>query len=493
MAVITRSGRSEVASTSNQRRHMGDDVLVQDVDETSNDVQANEEARIDIEENVEETQEEVNPSREHVTDMPELVVPKAKVPMPRPHPPYPQRLEKQNNDNQFKKFIDMMKSFSINVPLVEALEQMSGYAKFMKDLVTKKRSMNCETIKMTHQVSAMVHSIAPKLENPGEITIPCTIGSANFAKALCDLGANINFMPYFVFKMLGIGQPRPTSMKLQMADWTMKRPLRIIDDVLVGVNKFILPTDFVILDCEVDATLAVLQMRKKSIGWTLADIRGISPAFCMQKIILEEEDKPSMEHQRRLNEAMQERCMMSIFTDMVEDFLEVFMDDFSIVGDSFEEFLDNLDKDCLDYYWDEPFLFKICADGIIRRCVPEEEQLGILEAFHSSPYGGHHGGARTATKVLSRGFYWPTLYKYASYIVKHCDECQRAGGISKKNEMPLTTILEIDIFDVWGIEFMGPLVSSRGNTYILVAVDYISKWVEAVALPNNEARSVVAF
>ncbi|XP_070047253.1 uncharacterized protein [Nicotiana tomentosiformis] len=115
-----------------------------------------------------------------------------------------------------------------------------------------------------------------------------------------------------------------------------------------------------------------------------------------------------------------------------------------------------LKRYCLNYYWDEPYLFKICTYGVIRRCVPEEEQLGILEAFNSSPYGGHHGGARTATKVLSCGFYWPTLYKDASDLVKRCDECQRAGGISKKNEMPFTTILEIDIFDVCGIDFMGP-------------------------------------
>ncbi|XP_019227149.1 PREDICTED: uncharacterized protein LOC109208485 [Nicotiana attenuata] len=128
-----------------------------------------------------------------------------------------------------------------------------------------------------------------------------------------------------------------------------------------------------------------------------------------------------------------QRCMMAIFTDMAEDFLEVFMDDFSVVWDSFDECLDNLDKlltlwlrralkklkrDCLDNYWDEPYLFKICTGGVILRCVPEEEQLGILEACHSSPYGGHHGGARTATKVLSCGFYWTTLYKDASKLVK---------------------------------------------------------------------------
>ncbi|XP_070031851.1 uncharacterized protein [Nicotiana tomentosiformis] len=88
---------------------------------------------------------------------------------------------------------------------------------------------------------------------------------------------------------------------------------------------------------------------------------------------------------------------------------------------------------------------------------------------------------------------WPTLYKDASDLVKICNECQRADAISKKNEMPLITILEIDIFDVWIIYFMGLFMSSCGNTYILVAVDYVSKWVEAVPLPNNEARSLVAF
>ncbi|XP_070005558.1 uncharacterized protein [Nicotiana sylvestris] len=163
----------------------------------------------------------------------------------------------------------MMKSLSINVPLVEALEKMPGYTKFMKDLVTKKRSMDYETIKMTHRVSAIVHSMAPKLEDPDTFTISRTIGSAKFAKALCDLGASINLMPYSVFKTLGIGQPRATSMRLQMADRTMKRPLGIVDDVLIRVDKFILPPDFVILDCEVDyevdAILVVLQKWKKEI------------------------------------------------------------------------------------------------------------------------------------------------------------------------------------------------------------------------------------
>ncbi|XP_070006375.1 uncharacterized protein [Nicotiana sylvestris] len=204
-----------------------------------------------------EMKEEVNPSREHLIDMPEPVLPKAKAPMPKPPPPYPQRLAKQNSENQFKKFIDMMKSLSINVPLVEALEQIPGYAKFMKDLGQRK-DMNCETIKMKHQVSAIMHSMAPKLEDLGAFTILCTIGSVDFAKALCDLGVSINLIPYSVFKSLGIGKPRPTFMRLQMTDRTMKRPLGIIDDVLVCVDKFILPVDFVILDCEVDYKVPII-------------------------------------------------------------------------------------------------------------------------------------------------------------------------------------------------------------------------------------------
>ncbi|KAL4354227.1 hypothetical protein GQ457_06G011410 [Hibiscus cannabinus] len=142
---------------------------------------------------------------------------------------------------------------------------------------------------------------------------------------------------------------------------------------------------------------------------------------------------------------------------------------------------------------DEPYLFKQCADQIIRRCIPEEEQQTILEQCHSAPYGGHFGGNRTAAKVLQSGFYWPTLHKDAQLFCQQCDRCQRTGNISKRNEMPLQNILEVELFDVWGIDFMGPFPSSFGNLYILLAVDYVSKWVEAVATTHNDAKTVQRF
>ncbi|XP_070016019.1 uncharacterized protein [Nicotiana sylvestris] len=114
-------------------------------------------------------------------------------------------------------------------------------------------------------------------------------------------------------------------------------------------------------------------------------------------------------------------------------------------------------------------------------------------ACHASPYGGHFGGIRTAAKVLESGLYWPTVFKDAHAWFKCCDECQRTCNISRRHEMPMTTIQEVEVFDMWGIDFMGPFVSSYGNKYILVAVYYVSKWVKAVALPTNDAKGVTSF
>ncbi|CAL9007279.1 unnamed protein product, partial [Prunus brigantina] len=81
-------------------------------------------------------------------------------------------------------------------------------------------------------------------------------------------------------------------------------------------------------------------------------------------------------------------------------------------------------------------------------------------------------------KILQSGFFWPSLFKDAFYFCSKCDRCQRMGNISRRNMMPLNNILVVELFDIWGIDFMGPFPSSLGYTYILVAVDYVSKWLE---------------
>ncbi|GJY57191.1 reverse transcriptase domain-containing protein [Tanacetum coccineum] len=132
-------------------------------------------------------------------------------------------------------------------------------------------------------------------------------------------------------------------------------------------------------------------------------------------------------------------------------------------------------KDVKHYFWDDPYLFKICADQMIRRCVAGQEAVDILTACHSGPTGGHYGANYTAKKVFDSGFYWPTIYKDAHDLVTRCDTCQRQGKISQRDEMPQNSIQVCEIFDVWGIDFMGPFPSSRGNKYILCLYDYLSE------------------
>nr|GFB75094.1 reverse transcriptase domain-containing protein [Tanacetum cinerariifolium] len=150
-------------------------------------------------------------------------------------------------------------------------------------------------------------------------------------------------------------------------------------------------------------------------------------------------------------------------------------------------------KDVKHYFWDDPYLFKICSDQVIRRCVSGQKAIDILKACHSRPTGGHHEPNYTSRKVFDSGFYWPTTYCDAQNLVKNCDICQRQGKISQKDEMPQNSIQVCEIFDVRGIDFMGLFPSSRGNKYIFVAVDYLSKWVKAKALPTNDSRVVCKF
>ena len=98
-------------------------------------------------------------------------------------------------------------------------------------------------------------------------------------------------------------------------------------------------------------------------------------------------------------------------------------------------------------------------------------------------------GDRTAQEVLRSGFYQPTLFKDARKFILSCDECQRVGNISRCNEMPINYSLVIEPFDCWGFDFMGPFPPSEGNTHILVIVDYVTKWVEAIPTKSADGET----
>ena len=145
------------------------------------------------------------------------------------------------------------------------------------------------------------------------------------------------------------------------------------------------------------------------------------------------------------------------------------------------------------YYWEDLELFFKGQDQLLRKCVPEEEQFKILEFCHDRPRGGHYASKTTAQKVLESGFFWPTLFKDAHSYCQACLNCQASVNLNDRDRMPLHPILEVDVFDLWGIDFMGPFVNSCGFVYILMAVDYVSKWVEAIPTRTNEGKLVIDF
>nr|XP_009610921.1 uncharacterized protein LOC104104521 [Nicotiana tomentosiformis] len=268
-----------------------------------------------------------------------------------------------------------------------------------------------------------------------------------------------------------------------MADRTMKRLLGIIEDVMIRVDEFILPEDFIILDCEVDYEVpiilgrhflamgkafcyveaGVLTFRCKLLekdakfhfnddcmrafellklkltttpiitapNWSLpfelmCDASDVAVGAVLRPRInkvfhpFSYASKTMNSHQFSYTVTEKELLAIEEFDIDIQDRRD--LANILVSGMITDEFSSNerkkLKRDCKCYFWDEPKLFQICSDRVIRRCVTQEEQGDILGAFHSSPYGGHYGRARTAAKVLSCGLYWPTLYKDASDLVK---------------------------------------------------------------------------
>ncbi|KAM1439543.1 hypothetical protein TB2_012665 [Malus domestica] len=862
-----------------------------------------------------------------------------------PPMPYPERLKRKVKDQQLTDFMKTLSKVQINLPLIDAIKNIPSYAKFLKDVCTKKKKLvDFEKVILTEQCSAvLLHKLPPKKQDPGSFTISCTIGNSHFKRALIDLGASINLMPFSVFQILGQGEIKPTSVILQLADRSVAYPRGIIEDLIIKVDNLYLPADFVILDMdedmqtpiilgrpfmatartlidveagtltlrvqdqsvvfslfeatkrpgdvhdcmrvdvldsilhaeimsrltsdpllnvlhgfenkytedeevfeyvsalesvpfqpprwrhvfeslgepkkllqpskvqppklelrvlpehlkyaylgadsslpviiaadlsstEEDKLLRILRSHQDAIGWTIADIKGISPTICMHKILMEDGVKPAIDAQRRLNPIMKEVVRNEVMKlldagmiypisdskwisptqvvpkrsgitvvkndnnelvptrlttggievdkakiDAIEKlpppttvksvrsflghagFYRRFIKDFSKISrplcnllakdapfifdeacleafkklktllttapiiaapnwslpfelmcdasdyavgavlgqrkdrlpqviyyasrtlndaqlnyattekellavvfalEKFRSYLvgakvivytdhaalkyllskkdakprlirwilllqefdleikdkkgsenvvaDHLSRliiptvseedslplresfpdeqlfavhfrspwfadivnylvkgvvhpdltfqqkkkflsDVKHYFWDEPYLFKYCPDQIIRRCIPEAEQESVLRFAHHFACGGHFGQKRTAEKILQSGLFWPTLFKDAYNWCMACDRCQRVGNQSKRNEMPQQSILIVELFDVWGIDFMGPFPSSHGNQYILVAVEYVSKWVEAIAAPTNQGSVVLRF
>jgi hypothetical protein len=169
-----------------------------------------------------------------------------------PKAPYLDRLLAPKKGGKFEDILEVFKQVQINIPFLDAIQQVPSYAKFLKDLITVKRKTNVpKKVCLTEQVSSILQCKLPiKYKDPGCLTISCTIGVSRIEKALLDLGARVNLLPYSVYLQLGLGELKPTSMTLQLADKSVKIPRGIVEDVLIKVDKFYFPVDFIVLHTE---------------------------------------------------------------------------------------------------------------------------------------------------------------------------------------------------------------------------------------------------
>ncbi|XP_020259116.1 uncharacterized protein LOC109835559 [Asparagus officinalis] len=145
-------------------------------------------------------------------------------------------------------------------PQSEAISQMPSYAKFLKEILSNKRKLEeYETVALTEEYSAIIQNmLPPKLKDPGLFSIPCVIGNVSINRALCDLGTSVSLMSMSICKKLGIGDLKPTTISLQLADRSVKYPVGILEDVPIQVGKFFIPVDFVILEIEEDSYTPII-------------------------------------------------------------------------------------------------------------------------------------------------------------------------------------------------------------------------------------------
>ncbi|XP_057999070.1 uncharacterized protein LOC131177911 [Hevea brasiliensis] len=179
------------------------------------------------------------------------------------HFAFPQRALKVKLDAQFGKFLEVLKKLYINIPFMEAISQMSSHTRFLKEILSiKKRLREYEIITLAKECSAILQNkLPPMLKNLGNFSIPYSIGALNIDRAFCDLGASMSLLPLSICKKLKLGELKPTTISVQLADRSIKYPIRILKNILLKVGKFFILVDFIVLDMEEDVKIPVILER----------------------------------------------------------------------------------------------------------------------------------------------------------------------------------------------------------------------------------------
>ena len=192
----------------------------------------------------------IDPGQEAIETEPEEVVTKQTVEKNKTTPPFPQALKAKKKAINKAEMLEVLRQVKVNIALLDMIKKVPTYAKILKDLCIVKRGLNVDKKAfLTEQVSAIIQCKTPvKYKDPSCLTISVNIGGTCMEKALLDLGANVNLLPYSMYKQLGLGELKPTSITLSIADRSIKIPKGTVEDVLIQVDKFYYPVDFVVLD-----------------------------------------------------------------------------------------------------------------------------------------------------------------------------------------------------------------------------------------------------
>ncbi|XP_070015523.1 uncharacterized protein [Nicotiana sylvestris] len=249
--------------------------------------------------------------------------------------PFTQKIKREKLDNQFAKFLEILKQIHINIPFPDALLQMSSYAKFLKEILSSKRKLeDVYVVMLMEKCSAILQNKLPqKFGNPGSFTILCTMGGVYFEKALCDSGASINLMSFSIFKKLDLGEIKDTSVSLQFVDQSTRKPKGIIENVLVRVDKFVFPVDFIVLE------MKEFPNESKNLGRPfLATRRAIIDVHQGQLILRVDVERIIFDMQKILRYSGDETSSSCFSIDMINYLTDEFKDD-QLIPDSMERCL----------------------------------------------------------------------------------------------------------------------------------------------------------
>nr|GEW13716.1 reverse transcriptase domain-containing protein [Tanacetum cinerariifolium] len=362
--------------------------------------------------------------------------------LPKPNIPYPSRLNDQKlhekATNQMDKFFQIFQDFHLDISFADALLLMPKFASMIKSLLANKDKLfELANILLNENCSVMLLKNLPeKLGDPGKFLIPCYFLGMDVCHALADLCASINLMPLSIWKNLSLPELIPTQMTIELADRSITHPKGITKDVFVKVGKFHFPTDFVVVDFEADPRVPLILGRS-----FLRTGRG-NPTSTFEPII--SNSSPSL-------------TPFEESDFILEDIEVLLLQEFDIIIRD-KKGTENLAADHLSRL-ENPH-----KDVFKNKDINENFPLETLGKISSArPTRGHHGAIFTAKKVFDAGFFWLTIYRDAHNLVKSCDSCQCQGKIPQRDEMPQNVIQVCEIFDVWGIDFIGSFPSSQRN------------------------------